>query len=238
MPQSMRDRRRASPSIVVLSVTPFARLASSTSTFDLRQVDRLVDAVLRLRRVDPVVARLRQVEAGAAGRAQLGDHVLVRWRGDLDVDVGVLLLELARSPRRAHSRPRSAAAASPPRPARRRAPAPAAPPLAQQRSLGSRHRSFSPWTVLLASGVRRRLRSGAQHSGSRRVAHAIFGPRQPLGLDLHPPSRLRRDGDTAAVDRIGRRAEQPLLPRIVVRPLDRQLEILAGVRDRARAGAW
>ena len=37
-----------------------------------------------------------------------------------------------------------------------------------------------------------------------------------------------------SVDRIGRRAEQPLLPRIVVRPLDRQLQVLPGVRDRAQ----
>src|SRR3546814_444893 len=41
-----------------------------------------------------VVARLRQVEAGAAGRPQLGDHLLVVRERHLDVDVGVLLLEL------------------------------------------------------------------------------------------------------------------------------------------------
>src|SRR3546814_7453123 len=51
---------------------------------DLRQVHRLVDVVLELCRVDAVVARLRQIEAGTAGRAQLGDHLLVVGAGYLD----------------------------------------------------------------------------------------------------------------------------------------------------------
>lgn len=58
---------------------------------DLRQVERLVDAVLLLRSGDAVLAGLGEVEAAASGGAQLGDHLLVVRQRDLDVDAGLLL---------------------------------------------------------------------------------------------------------------------------------------------------
>ena len=61
------------------------------SVLILRQVHRLVDAELLLRAGDAVLRRLREVEAGAAGGAQLGDHLLVVRERDLDVDAGFLL---------------------------------------------------------------------------------------------------------------------------------------------------
>ena len=69
------------------------------------EVHRLVDAELLLRPGDAVLRRLREVEAGAAGGAELRDHLLVVRQRDLDVDAG-LLLELGDDVARARSRPR------------------------------------------------------------------------------------------------------------------------------------
>jgi hypothetical protein len=61
---------------------------------DLGQIERLVDVVFLLGREDAVMARLGQVETGAAGGAQLGDHFLVVGKGHLDGDVGIFGFEL------------------------------------------------------------------------------------------------------------------------------------------------
>jgi hypothetical protein len=61
---------------------------------DLRKVERLVDVVFQLRRIDAVMAGLGQVKARSARRPQLGNHLLVVREGDLDLDAGVLGLEL------------------------------------------------------------------------------------------------------------------------------------------------
>ncbi len=56
---------------------------------DLREIHRLVDAELDLRAGDPVLARLGEIEAAAAGGAQLGDHLLVVRQRHLHVDAGL-----------------------------------------------------------------------------------------------------------------------------------------------------
>jgi hypothetical protein len=58
---------------------------------DLGQVHRLVDLEFLLRAGDAVLRRLCQVEAGATGGAQLGDHLLVVGQRDLDGVAGFLL---------------------------------------------------------------------------------------------------------------------------------------------------
>src|SRR6476660_6431975 len=58
---------------------------------DLGEIHRLVDAELLLRADDPILRRLREVEAGSAGCTQLRDHPLVVRERDLDVDAGFLL---------------------------------------------------------------------------------------------------------------------------------------------------
>ena len=58
---------------------------------DLAQVDGLVNAEFLLGSDDAVLRRLRQIEARAAGGAELGDHFFVVRQRELDVDACFLL---------------------------------------------------------------------------------------------------------------------------------------------------
>src|SRR6185503_902114 len=61
---------------------------------------------------------------------------------------------------------------------------------------------------------------------------APAGGPQPIRIDLDAPPRAF-GGRQAAVAHGDRRVEQAVLPGVVVRPLDRELEVAAGVSDRA-----
>src|SRR5437868_11052442 len=67
---------------------------------------------------------------------------------------------------------------------------------------------------------------------TRQAAAPIRGAMQPLGIDLGAPARRRRDGHVTILNRESVVDEYSLLPGVVVGPLDRQLEILAGVGNR------
>ena len=55
------------------------------------KVDGLVDLVLFLYRSDAILARLGQIETGAARGPQFGDHLFVVGVGGFDLDAGFLL---------------------------------------------------------------------------------------------------------------------------------------------------
>ena len=55
---------------------------------------------------------------------------------------------------------------------------------------------------------------------------------QPVRRQLDPPSGGIADGDMPVLDGERIAAEQPLGPGVVVRPLDGQFQIGAGIRDR------
>src|SRR6266513_3697571 len=69
---------------------------------------------------------------------------------------------------------------------------------------------------------------------TRQAAAPIRGAVQPLGIDLGAPARRRRDGHVTVPHRESVAEEQSLLPGMVARTLDRQLEILPGVGNRAQ----
>src|SRR2546429_316977 len=69
---------------------------------------------------------------------------------------------------------------------------------------------------------------------TRQAAAPIRGALQPFGTDLGTPAGRRRDGHVTVLNRESVVDEQSLLPGVVVGPLDRQLEILAGVGNRTQ----
>ena len=56
----------------------------------LAQIDRLVDLEVPLHGADAVLRGLDEIVAGAAGRPELRDHLLVVRERDLDFDAGLL----------------------------------------------------------------------------------------------------------------------------------------------------
>src|SRR5947208_1100523 len=82
--------------------------------------------------------------------------------------------------------------------------------------------------------ARARPRSSRACMLTRQAAAPIRGAMQPLGIDLGAPAGRRRDGHLTVPHRERVAEEQSLLPGMVARTLDRQLEILAGVGNRAQ----
>src|SRR5262245_38630279 len=64
------------------------------------------------------------------------------------------------------------------------------------------------------------------------LGDAAVGGAQPARVDLNAPARAGRRRQAPVAHGHGR-VEQAVLPRVVVRPLDRELQVAAGVRDRA-----
>src|SRR5437660_950026 len=86
--------------------------------------------------------------------------------------------------------------------------------------------------------IPRAARAGPRSSRAcmltRQAAAPIRGALQPFGTDLGAPAGRRRDGHVTVLNRESVVDEYSLLPGVVVGPLDRQLEILAGVGNRTQ----
>ena len=105
-------------------------------------------------------------------------------------------------------------------------------PLGRSAVHGTRPLDYRIW---MWSPARAILESGSYHFSSiRAIDCTLIGERfEPVGIDLDAPARLAGNGHLSVVDVVGRSRGKTFLPWIVVRPLDRELEVLAGVRDRA-----
>src|SRR6516164_8035303 len=67
----------------------------------------------------------------------------------------------------------------------------------------------------------------------RQRALLIIGGREPGVVDLDTPARDVRNGRLPVDNCVGRRAEEALLPRVVVVPFDREFQVFAGISDGA-----
>src|SRR6202158_4157526 len=69
---------------------------------------------------------------------------------------------------------------------------------------------------------------------SRACAHLMGRAPQPVGIDLHAPARCGRNRHVAIADRKRIAEEQAFLPGVVIGSLDRELEVLSRIRNRAQ----
>src|SRR5690349_15369161 len=95
-------------------------------------------------------------------------------------------------------------------------------------SRASRRAAAAP--MLLPPAVTTATRSSA--TASPYLGDAPVGGPQPVRVDLDPPAGARRRRQAAVAHGDGR-VEQAVLPRVVIRPLDRELEVAARISDRA-----